>query len=70
MVQKTKPVASCLAYEVVKLLCADRGIASEVHQSGVVTLSAISLISAIKQQAKSLKSDASTLTFTGEFRFI
>jgi hypothetical protein len=37
---------------------------------GVVTLSAISLISAIEQQAKSLKSHTTTLTFIGEFRSI
>jgi hypothetical protein len=70
MVQKTKPVASCLAYEVVKLLCADRGIASEVHQSGVVTLSAISLISAIKQQAKWLKYHASAFAVISQFRSV
>jgi hypothetical protein len=35
---------------------------------GVVTLSAISLISAIEQQAKSLKSHATTLTVIGEYR--
>jgi hypothetical protein len=37
---------------------------------GVVTLSATSLISAIEQQAKSLKSHTTTLTFVGEFRSI
>jgi hypothetical protein len=36
----------------------------------VVTLRAISLISAIEQQTKSLKSHASALTFIGEFRSI
>jgi hypothetical protein len=34
----------------------------------VVMLSAISQISAIEQQAKSLKSHASTLPFIGEYR--
>jgi hypothetical protein len=37
---------------------------------GVVTLSKTSLILAIEQQAKSLKSHATTLTFIGEFRSI
>jgi hypothetical protein len=36
----------------------------------VVTLSAISLISAIEQQAKSLKSHASACAVIGEFRSI
>jgi hypothetical protein len=39
-------------------------------REGVVTSSAISPISAIEQQAKSLKPHASTLTFIGEFRSI
>jgi len=37
---------------------------------GVVTLSAISLISAIEQQAKWWEFYASALTFVGEFRSI
>jgi hypothetical protein len=37
---------------------------------GDVTLSAISLISAIEQQAKSLKSYASAFAVVGEFRSI
>jgi hypothetical protein len=45
-------------------------IIQEGPGDGVVTLSAISLISAIEQQAKSLKSHVSTLTFIGEFRSI
>jgi hypothetical protein len=38
--------------------------------NGVVTLSEISLISAIEQQAKSLKSHTSAFAVIGEFRSI
>jgi hypothetical protein len=41
-----------------------------ILRHGVVTLSEASLILAIEQQAKSLKSHASTLTFVGEFHSI
>jgi hypothetical protein len=37
---------------------------------GVVTLSAISLISAVEQQAKSLKSHDSVFAVVGQFRSI
>jgi hypothetical protein len=38
------------------------------RRGGLVTLRAISLISAIKQQAKSLKPHASAFAVIGEFR--
>jgi hypothetical protein len=41
-----------------------------MSSTGVVTLSAISLISAIEQQAKSLKSRASAFAVAGQFRSI
>jgi hypothetical protein len=40
------------------------------YPEGVVTLSAISLISAIEQQVKPLKSHASAFAAIGEFRSI
>ena len=43
---------------------------SQIYREGVVTLSAISLISAMDQQAKSLISHASAFAIVGIFRSI
>jgi hypothetical protein len=48
----------------------DNGVMSIAPSDGVVTLRAINLISAIKQQAKSLKPHASAFAVIGEFRSI
>jgi hypothetical protein len=48
----------------------DEGRSDNGTHEGVVTLSAISLISAIEQQAKSLKSHASAFAAIGQFRSI
>jgi hypothetical protein len=45
-------------------------VGTAICSAGVVTLSAISLISAIEQQAKSLKFHASAFADIGEFRSI
>jgi hypothetical protein len=45
-------------------------IKSIISLTGVVTLSAISRISAIEQQARSLKSHASAFAVVGKFRSI
>jgi hypothetical protein len=48
----------------------DNAVMSIAPSDGVVTLRAINQISAIKQQAKSLKPHASAFAVIGEFRSI